>query len=199
MLSEKRQKEIHNRLLENDPTASAELVEGTLETLIDRLQSKFPSTESELILDAVTDALMSYIKKPSQFDPEKRSLVGYLSMSARGDLLNAFEKIRRRNIREIPLEDVELNPLNGNIIAKSNNLIQSLDAKKISKAIKDLFSNPIDQKLADLIIDGERSTEAFAKVLGIESVSIKEQRREVKRHKDRIKKRLSRYGKNIQR
>jgi RNA polymerase sigma-70 factor (ECF subfamily) len=198
MLNEKWQKEIHNRLLDNDPTASAELVEGTLETLISRLQSKFPNTESELILDAVTDALMSYIKKPTQFDPEKRSLVGYLSMSARGDLLNAFEKIKRRNIREIPLEDVELHSSDGNSITKSNNLIQSLDAEKIKKAIKELFANPIDLKLADLIIDGERSTEVFAKVLGIENASTKEQRLEVKRHKDRIKKRLSRYGKNIQ-
>jgi RNA polymerase sigma-70 factor (ECF subfamily) len=198
MLNEKWQKEIHNRLLDNDPTASAELAEGTLETLISRLQNKFPNTESELILDAVTDALMSYIKKPTQFDPEKRSLVGYLSMSARGDLLNAFEKIKRRNIREIPLEDVELHSSDGNSITKSNNLIQSLDAEKIKKKIEELFANPIDLKLADLIIDGERSTEVFAKALGIENVSTKEQRREVKRHKDRIKKRLSRYGKNIQ-
>jgi RNA polymerase sigma-70 factor (ECF subfamily) len=44
---------------------------------------------------------------------------------------------------------------------------------------------------------GERKTEAFAKVLEIESKSPEEQRREVKRHKDRIQKRLERYGKAI--
>ena len=51
--------------------------------------------------------------------------------------------------------------------------------------------------MVDLILDGERSTAAFAVVLGIENLAIDEQRLQVKRHKDRLKKRLREHGQRI--
>ena len=56
-----------------------------------------------------------------------------------------------------------------------------------------LFPNPLDQALLDLLEQGERSTERFAAALGLGGQSVQEQRAEVKRRKDRIKKKLRRY------
>jgi hypothetical protein len=49
-----------------------------------------------------------------------------------------------------------------------------------------------EQRVLALLADGERSTAAFARVLGLTDSPEDEQRREVKRVKDRIKRRLQR-------
>jgi hypothetical protein len=54
--------------------------------------------------------------------------------------------------------------------------------------------DPVDQQLIDLMIKGERRTEAFAKVLGIVDMEVIQQRKIVKQRKDRLKKRLTRLG-----
>lgn len=103
------------RLLSNDPTASSELAHGVLDPLLNRLGKKFPDLrESDLLYDAVTDALMEYIKNPSKFDPSKRGLFGYLFMAAKGDLLNALSKKERHRKKEIITADVEFQELAGN-------------------------------------------------------------------------------------
>ena len=51
-----------------------------------------------------------------------------------------------------------------------------------------------DRQFLDLMMDQVRETRAFAEVLGIENEDDAEQRRIVKRNKDRIKKRIQRLG-----
>lgn len=56
------------------------------------------------------------------------------------------------------------------------------------------LSDPRDQQILALRLQGERRTEAFAEILGISHLPIEAQRREVKRIKDRIDKILRRHG-----
>jgi hypothetical protein len=51
-----------------------------------------------------------------------------------------------------------------------------------------------ERRVLALMLDGERSSAAYAQVLGITGLPAAEQEREVKRAKDRIKKRLEREG-----
>ena len=74
-----------------------------------------------------------------------------------------------------------------------------MDSSDIPPAVEALFADPMDLRLLTLILEGERSTERFARILGLCGLPVKEQRRQVKRHKDRIKKRLERYGRTIRR
>lgn len=60
--------------------------------------------------------------------------------------------------------------------------------------VESLFSDPRDRQLAELVVANERSTAPYARVLGVDGRSAEEQRRVVKQHKDRIKKRLRRFG-----
>ena len=139
---------------------------------------------------------MSYLKHPQQYNPEKRGLFGYLVMSADGDLRNALAKQRRRSDREISLEEVELERVGGN---REGENASNLDLSAMIGEIKNLFENPVDQRVLELIVEGERSTNVFAEALGLSHLPVFERRREVKRHKDRIKKRLERYGRGIRR
>jgi hypothetical protein len=52
----------------------------------------------------------------------------------------------------------------------------------------------VDRRVLRLMVDGERRTAVFAAVLGLDGQPAEAQRREVKRAKDRIKKRLERAG-----
>lgn len=139
---------------------------------------------------------MSYLKRPEQYDPSKRSLLGFLAMAAEGDLRNALAKIKRRTKIEVSMENVDLQVPDGNNDVGS---ALDIDEEQIRGGIQALFPDPLDQSMASLVLEGERSTKAYAQVLGIEGLPLAEQRVEVKRHKDRIKKKLERYGKEIRR
>jgi RNA polymerase sigma-70 factor (ECF subfamily) len=190
------QRQIHKRLLTEDVTAPVELVDVLLGPLLDRLTRKYSKLHDPYLLpDAVTDALMSYIKCPAQFDPGKRSLIGFLFMAAEGDLRNALAKDKRRRHKEIPLEDVELEVAAGNSEIEEGNSDTESEREKLRQALPRIFGDPKDLAMVELMLSGERTTEAFVNVLELRHLPMDQQRREVKRHKDRLKKRLERYGK----
>ena len=191
-------REIHKRLLKGDPIAPAELAEGVYGKLIDRLAFRYRNPQHrDLIADAVADALMAYIKHPDRFLPSKRSLMGFLTMAAEGDLKNALAKTKRQKNREIPLEPVELGANDGNEISRTEDPDLQIDGARLREHIHDLFDDPTDRAMIDLMIEGERSTRAFAEVLHIENLPEQTQRAAVKRHKDRLKKRIQRHGKGL--
>jgi len=75
-----------------------------------------------------------------------------------------------------------------------NDLQDELDKPRTAKHERELaaLASEIDKEIQGLRHSGERRTAQFAKVLGIAHLSAFEQRREVKRAKDRIDKILRR-------
>lgn len=190
--------EIHKRLCEGDPTAPAELAEEVMEGLIKRLSYKYPNLpDINLAAEAATDALMDYIKHPEQFNPIQRGLFGFLVMAAEGDLNNALAKVARRQKKEIQLEFVEVDELGGNTRDRIGELEGKIDFERMQDALDTLFDDPKDRAVVKLILKGERATKVFARVLELEALSEDQQRTEVKRNKDRIKRRLQRHHGDI--
>ncbi|MBI1884768.1 MAG: sigma-70 family RNA polymerase sigma factor [Chloroflexi bacterium] len=187
--------EVHQRLLQGDPTAPSEVILTYLEPLIGRLRQRFPDVKDETIIrDAVTDALFQYVQSPGRFNPAKSSLASYLTMAARGDLLNALARERRRAARQVPLETVAEAALARNTLEESEDSSDSMAASPLMQAIPQEVSDPTDRELLEMILTGERKTARYAQALGIADRSETEQRKIVKRHKDRLKKRLRRLG-----
>jgi|SRR5687768_869314 len=187
--------QIHARMLAGDPVASSDLAEAAIDPLFAALRTKHPNLQGENLLeDAVTDAFMSYAKDPSQYDPTRRGLLGYLLMSAEGDLLNALAKQKRRSSREASLEVVEVGRVVRNVFSSDEDPARRIDAERLQHQLDQAITDPVDRELLQLLMNGERDTEAFARVLGLLDLTPEDQRREVKRHKDRIKKRLGRLG-----
>src|SRR5438132_7157882 len=122
------------------------------------------------------------MKNPAQVDEKKRGLVGYLLMSAEGDLKNALAKGKREKSKEISLDDVEVELIEGNkpIDESHPRLIVS---QKMRGQLNQIFKNDRDRKLVRLVLDGARATADFVEVLRLQNISTQEQRREVKRHK----------------
>lgn len=195
--------EIHKRLLRKDPIASAELIENTLALLVRKLTYKFCRlNDVDFIHDAVVDALLNYIKRPEQFNPSKRGLFGYLQMAAEGDLKNAIAKHNRVVNKETKYyQSVELSRLSGNRDIENKHIVNqetlSISQQTLDRLVDNgraIFENPKDIAFVELMKRGERSTTVYAKVLGIDKMSIEMQRKEVKKAKDRIKKYLERSG-----
>lgn len=205
MVTDQWLEEIHRRIGDGDPTAPADLAENMLKSIKAILAKKWPSLPNQDLLDdAVVDAFISYIKRPDQYHPEKRSLKGYLVMSAEGDLKNLLESHKRRNTREISATDVELLDSERKFDIENIGDPRQLDsaARKIElderlDGLRNIFPDSNDLEAAMLILGGERSTTVFAEAMGIDNLPLDQLRQEVKRHKDRLKKRLKRWkGRN---
>jgi hypothetical protein len=76
------------------------------------------------------------------------------------------------------------------IIRRKTDGTDSNLAGRLSK----LFESEIDIKIAELVCAKVRSTVQFAAILGISEAPVVEQKKVVKRHKDRIKLKLKRAG-----
>lgn len=195
-------RQIHARLLQLDPVAPAEFAEAFLDELVRRLRAKAGSGYEETLLhDAATDALIDYVQHPSKFNPRKSALLTYLTMAAYRDLLNMIAKEQRRRRREVPLQVVEetLSERN-NIIEPEDQVLNGMTAAKrteLLRMVAETFPDARDRALLELMMNGERKTTVFSDVLGIQTLTPDEQRKIVKRHKDRITKRLQRLGGKI--
>ena len=196
MLTKEWYAEIHRRLLSGDPTAPAELVQDTLDILVHRLRKRYPSmSDPNLLVDAVTDGLIDYLKEPSYFDPKKLDLPAFLTMAADRNVRNSLAKLNRRKKREFKLDDVE------QLLPDRNNSVEDrmhgqLHGERIRDAVVDLLDDR-ELEIFNLMAEGVRKTSEYAQVLGIADQPVDQQRLEVKRCKDRIKKRLQRNRKGI--
>lgn len=198
--------QLHLRLIQRDPLAPAELVEACIEELVRRLRIRAgPICSDTFLYDAAADTLLAYVQDPEKFDPSKSGLLTYLTMSAYGDLRNMLQKEHRRKKHEILLDDVE-----HRLFARNNTTGEAEDTELTECDVPDVgkkdslmerivaeFPDPLDLVVLRLILSGERKTSAFSDALGIRSSSKEEQRQIVKRHKDKIIKRLKRLGKNL--
>ena len=190
---------LHARLLSGDPVAPADLAEAYLEPLATWLERRNPRVrDPHLCTVAAGEAILALIKAPRSYDPERRSLEGYLRMSAQADLRNLLSKERRHSLRRASLDAVELSPVAGkelwDVEGDPARIVErEADLAAISPPKLSGLTSREEQVLA-LMQQGERRTIPYARVLRVEHLPAPEQRQEVKRVKDRLKKRLARSG-----
>jgi RNA polymerase sigma-70 factor (ECF subfamily) len=201
LMSPEEERELHRRLVEGDVTAPAELAIGFLKPLVAWLVEKNSwRIAEELCNEAAEDALIGLMKSPQSFNPARgKRLVAYLRMSAQGDLRNILRRESLKRHHQIRLEDVELSPQAGKYLAAHDDPSLGLDIQEeCARATTQVVSQARDgltageSRALDLTLQGERKTAVFAEALGIGNWPTKEQRAEVKRVKDKLKKRLKR-------
>jgi RNA polymerase sigma-70 factor, ECF subfamily len=187
---------LHRRLCHGDRTASEELAELILKSLVDAISRRFPCNDQQTVWDGVVDALVDYCARPHQFDEGRGvPLDHFLRMASWRNVMNLLRGESRRSAREEAAESdalsaVELDPTAGNILQQE----ETRELQRQQEGMMDRLSDPRDRQILALRLQGERRTEAFAEILGISHLPIESQRREVKRAKDRIDKILRRHG-----
>jgi DNA-directed RNA polymerase specialized sigma24 family protein len=196
------QNQKHQEIINQDsPTAFAQLSELALPHLIGFLRREFPQVDAHLQETAVIDSLLTYHQAPEKYDPTKLTLFAYLRMAARHDLLNAIDKNNRQNRPLINIDEPTLQPQ----LAAENNLEDEAfslaewlgnDTDLSEQALLRNFEGTLsttDRQLFLLMLNGVRETDPYAQILQLSHAPVTEQRREVKRAKDRLTKSLSRF------
>ena len=188
---------LHRRVVAGDPTATVELFEMMLEPLSKFLCRKHThALDREALYDIAVDALMSYSQSPSKFDPAQAGLFRYLTLIAEGDVLDAIRKRSRRpRVVENPVEDRQpaANSLTEDDETISGTMETRVDAIRIVERYhNEVCSDPGDERILELMLQGERDTAAFARALGLNDLDGAAARATVLRAKDKIKRRLRR-------
>lgn len=195
------QQEQHQRIVDKDPTAFAELCEIALPYLVEFLQNIFPNVESHIQEMVVIDFLLAYQAKPQQYDPDQLSLLAYFKMAVRNDTLNAIDKQNRHEKRlvsiDTPAVQESLPPQD--LLTESGQLeewLQEHTQLSRQEIINRLATElaPEDEQILLLMLEGERDSQKYASVMGVSHLEPNQQRLEVKRAKDRLVKKLSRFG-----
>jgi hypothetical protein len=191
---------LHQRLASGERSASADVCVAYLDSLVAWLQSCRPWVDSDLVQSAAHDALFDYVQHPQKYQPEQSDLAAYLRMLAEGDLLNLQRKEGRHNREKMPLESVELGEEAGKLNGREEEPAILLERQETVAGLWRMVENiralcePRERAVLDLMVEGERRTQVYAGVLGLEDRPPAEQEREVKRVKDCLKKRLLRGG-----
>ena len=198
------QNEQHHRILRRDVIAFAQLCELALPHLISFLEARFVHAEDHLHQSIATDSLLSYRANPTQYNPDKLSLFAFLRMAAKNDMLNALDKAGRVEQRLLDIDDhgvqsqLALEDTPSKELDRASWLQQYTDQtpSDILQTLADEL-NPTDQQVLLLMCEGVRPTARYAEVLGITHLPEDAQRREVKRVKDRLNKKLQRFGQQL--
>jgi RNA polymerase sigma-70 factor, ECF subfamily len=198
------QNHFHDRILHKDATAFAEFCELALPPLASFLCKQFPQVESQVAETVAIDCLLGYYANPAQYKTGGISLYAYLRMAARYDLINALNRAQRTEKRLASLDELETMPdLQEMDIASSTREMDEILHKHTRLSFPEILGR-LDKELDQtekqvlwLMLQGERNAGAYTGILGIEYLDEREQRSEVARVKDRLIKKLRRFGKSL--
>jgi hypothetical protein len=106
---------LHARLLQRDPTATADLADREIGPLAvgprQRFaRHRFPVVDDALLESAAIDLILQLGEEPEKYDPDHLPLHAYLLMAAGRDVQTALRREANRQRRQIPLESVGLSP-----------------------------------------------------------------------------------------
>jgi RNA polymerase sigma-70 factor (ECF subfamily) len=181
---------IHRRLLGGSRAASRDLFVKALSPLTGYLANSQPGLDDETRHDIAIDALLIYLEQPDKCDLGASSLWTYLCLVASRNATDAFRaQVRHHRLLAESADVVE------EWSGRTNNVRRTeaaIDARRILEQHGErLTTNETEAKLLQLLLEGEKSTQAFAVVLGLEP-SANDTVVLVKQAKDRLKLRLRR-------
>jgi RNA polymerase sigma-70 factor, ECF subfamily len=190
---------LHERLLAGDPVAPAELAERLLPLLRARLAGWAATIDDQHMVDSAVGLVIArYLADPARFDPDRGGLAAYLAMEVRGDVRNELDSRRRRRRHESPVaEPVELEP-HGRDSTVEEEALDAVDPIGVSPAAVQAARqalgelDQVDRRMLEMMAEGVRPTSVYAALLGISHLPVDVQAKAVKKHKDRLQKRLER-------
>ncbi len=197
---------LHRRLIERDPLAVQELW-SYFDQLAGYATSQIfdPATREDTGHNLAMAVIVSMIEHPERFDPSRgKSLYGYLRMDLKGDVMNYIARVRREP-RLLSLDaptstnddDVGNQDLGGNLSSDEpgpEEAALSGESQAWVAQVRETVVRTDDEGIVfDLqYVHGERSTDTFARALGITDRNTPEQVRVVQQLKDRLATRLRR-------
>lgn len=159
--------DVHHRLIEGDPTASAALIQALYSPLIGHAIKKHHSfgVDEDSARDLALAVLVELIETPVKFDPTRGNLFGFLCMALDRDATNLGHKSSNRG-KIFSGYAVEVEQVGGNTYEMKPD--DRIDAKRIMERHADqIIIEDGDQAVFELYLANERDYAAYAEALGI--------------------------------
>ena len=187
---------IHHRLLAGSRVAARDLFLAALPALKGHLAKTQSTLADETRHDLATDAILIYLEDPTQCNVGASSLWTYLCLIASRNATDAFRAHARHQRLLVESADaVELWSGRANNVRTTEDAI---DARRIlAQHGHRLTTNEAESQLLKLLLEGEKSTDAFAAVLGLDP-SAADTVALVKQAKDRMRVRLRRLRRDFE-
>lgn len=183
---------LHQRLLEHDPLAYYDVFPMYMERIARKLEGI--GYDVDVARDAAIDTVVAYREKPERYDPRKVHLFTYIMGVAKHKASDRWRSDQARARREKKQGDVELlrrTPKDQveemETYVRVRQLVDSLEEEAVL--------NERDQAILQLYLLDDGSTEELAKVLRWPPMSKEERQSKAKQLRDRLMKRLARFGK----
>jgi hypothetical protein len=186
-------RQLHFAVIDGDSAALEELAARVLLTLRRSLVRQFHAVPLDLINDGIEDAILEYAAKPFRFDESfGLSLEVYLRWAARRNVANSLKAEVRRRRREVEFAT----EMAARAVQTQTAAEKRADNRGVSSSFRRdvlaLSESEYEQAALSTWLSGERRTAPLAALLGLADLPVAEQRRHVKRFKDRYCKRIIR-------
>jgi RNA polymerase sigma-70 factor (ECF subfamily) len=153
----------------------------------------------DILIDGASDALLALIQHPERFDPQRSGLLTFLTTVAERRMIDHLRAASRWSSRELhggTAQDVH-EWARDNVCADERAAYMEEPAGEspadaLDALIDQILPDPVDREILRLICEGRQSVEEFASLLGVDGLPILEQRRAIKRSRDRVLNRLRR-------
>lgn len=188
---------MHQRLLSGDPVARTDVITALYADVVHGVRRRAGNDcDPAIAEEQAGEALLRYAEDPVHYDPERGSLHDYLVMIGHSRYRDTLRHDRRHGAGLPSLSDPRIAAVADRADESDmEELIADLDAAaQLRSRLIAHFDDPGDRVAADLMLDGVPGWEPYAEVLGLASLPEEQQRTEVYRVKNRVKKRLQRLG-----
>ncbi|MDC0713603.1 sigma-70 family RNA polymerase sigma factor [Stigmatella sp. ncwal1] len=182
---------LHERVLQGDPVAPVDVFQTYMEQIL-KILIQERGCDLDVAHDSAIDAVMSYLGEPGRYDPKKGRLSTYLIQVAKNrasDRHRAATAQARRDQDYAKVFTLQQKP-------PKEAMEDAVEARRLLHIVQKLLKREKDKITLEHYLQDERSTEVLAEALGLKNLTPEEQKREVKRHKDRLMKFLERFGKD---
>ncbi|GHG84856.1 sigma-70 family RNA polymerase sigma factor [Comamonas sp. JC664] len=180
---------LHARILRKDPVASKEVYLAFMDPISRVLQHELHCLPDDAY-DSAVDAVLVYLRAPERYDDRKR-LSTYLTHIAKRRAVDRKRSSQARTLREEKfVGKFELGRPN-----PKETMERSVEARDTVRMLEQSDLREKEHKLLEHMLQGEKSSRVLGKVLELKPMSDQQERQEVKRHKDRLLKKLVRIGK----
>jgi RNA polymerase sigma-70 factor (ECF subfamily) len=158
-----------------------------------------------MVDDAAIDAILALISNPSNYSASKGELWSYLRRIAENKAADQLRQWYRRNSHEYSVAAIteiaeRESLLNSTAVVAETRVMYSTDLPvEVTALVNSTLQSQEEQQVFALVCDGTRNLEEYAVVLGVSHLPLEERRREVKRVRDRVMKRLTRRRDEIAR
>jgi DNA-directed RNA polymerase specialized sigma24 family protein len=171
-------------------TRAADLFEHYALRITTRLLRVYRSADEQLRYDAVVQAILHVCLHPERYDPERGSILSFLTGIARRMLLARMRSETRCRNRE---QEKAARDVTRKTSADKPLLEALLDQEEAARASAVLARTEKERRALDLWLHGETDWRVLADAVGLAKASEQEQETAVRRLLGRFRQRLHRY------